>query len=255
MDSAQLDNNQIIVSHFKDIDRPILGEPYLEICNLNKEIRPNGFHVYDSDFKDNICHKNKSYCELSALYSVWKNNLFKDYIGISHYRRFFMFEDTGNHIVEKSFDSLTQDCITSAQKINTFDYDLVVPIPFNFSGWEHNSIYKHFKALHPNLIHAFEESCRVLDRYLGLEDFSLRWLDNNPYLYPYNMFFGKKEIVEKWCDIIFTVLFEVEKKIDTNFSGYDMRWAGFLSERFFSLFIQTQCNEYNILNSTVLFYK
>jgi len=250
-----LDNKQIIVSHFKELNRDHLQYPYLEICNTQDGLKPNGFSLYDSTFLNTIAEKNKSYCELSALYSVWKDNLFKDYIGLAHYRRFFVFQNLGVHSVQKKFNSLIEDCSVFSKTLETLNYDLIVPIPLNFSGWEHNSIYKHFSALHPNLIDLFIKGCTILDSYLGKNNFSFNWLNSNYYLYPYNMFFGKKEIVEKWCNIIFSVLFELENQSSINLSGYDSRWAGFLSERFFSLFVQTQCSEYSVFNSTVAFYQ
>ena len=38
---------------------------------------------------DNISNKNSNYCELTAIYWLWKNYELPDYIGITHYRRFF----------------------------------------------------------------------------------------------------------------------------------------------------------------------
>ena len=39
---------------------------------------------------DSIAEKNESYCELTAMYSIWKNDRTSEYVSIEHYRRFFM---------------------------------------------------------------------------------------------------------------------------------------------------------------------
>jgi hypothetical protein len=249
-----LNDIQIIVSHFKELNREPLKNPYLEICNAQEGIKPTGFNLYDSSFDDNISEKNKAFCELSALYSVWNSNLFKNFVGLAHYRRFFIFDNLNVHSIERNFDTLIKDSEIYLEKLQKLSCDMVVPIPLDFSGWEHNSIYKHFCALHPNLIDVFNKVCDILDYCLGKNNFSLDWFNSNQYLYPYNMFFGRKEIIDRWCSVIFTVLFELENQVDTNFSGYDSRWAGFISERLFSFFVQTQCIEYNTINSTIAFY-
>ncbi len=82
-------NNKIIVVTHKDYKIPsdaiylpiVVGE---KIVDLSDKFQPD-------NEGENISKKNKTYCELTAIYWAWKNLILKDYdyIGVSHYRRYF----------------------------------------------------------------------------------------------------------------------------------------------------------------------
>lgn len=86
-------NNALVfvVTH-KKFDDSIVPKGY-QVIKVGTQISENealrsGYLTDETG--DNISEKNPYYCELTAHYWVWKNTKDIDYIGISHYRRFFM---------------------------------------------------------------------------------------------------------------------------------------------------------------------
>ena len=50
------------------------------------------------------------------------------------------------------------------------------------------------------------------------------------------MLIAKRTFVERYCEWLFDILFEVEKRIDiSNYSVYQKRVFGFLAERMFNI--------------------
>lgn len=177
---------------------------------------------YDGDHTgDNISAKNKSYCELTGIYWLWKN-IHCDIIGICHYRRYFMYND--KLITKPQLESLLSD------------YDILLPNSgtTNFHSLKEQYARCHhvkdlaiardvIKELAPNYLDAF-------DHVLSCNLFSLG-----------NMIITRKGIYDEYCDWLFPLLFEMEKRIDTStYDNYQARIWGFISERLLRVWLTMQ---------------
>lgn len=55
------------------------------------------------------------------------------------------------------------------------------------------------------------------------------------------MFVMKKILFDEYCSWLFSILFELEKRIDiTNYNQYEARVFGFISERLFNAWLEKQ---------------
>lgn len=70
--------------------------------------------------------------------------------------------------------------------------------------------------------------------------------------YAFNMFIAKRKIIEKYCEWLFDILFELEKRIDlSSYDQYNQRIFGFLSERLFNVWIEKNSKDLKIKEKTV----
>ncbi len=224
-------------------------------CNLPKDEGYVSLHVGAEGKKDlgfikdstgdNISLKNPNFCELTGIYWMWKNTKSK-YIGLSHYRRYF-FKKGNYHTLDKV---LKKDDAIEILKT----YDVIVPKKVKIFG---KNIRKQYEICHH--IDDFD-TCRniiseIYPEYLDAFD----KISKRNFFYPYNMFVMSKDNFDKYCEWLFNILFEVEKRVDiTNYSNYDKRIFGFLSERLFNVWLEKnnfKLKELSVYNTDDSYFK
>jgi hypothetical protein len=213
--------------------------PYKVIqVNAKKNGHDNFASLYD-DVGDNISAKNNNYCELSALYWLWKNNLQEKYIGLTHYRRYFCFSRK-NKFLAGQFVINPNDKIFIEKNINITDIDvtrvfakndIILPLAqYCNSGlrldYYENHIKKDFLILENVVKECYPDYGNSFDKVMSGHKF-----------YCYNMFISKRDFFDKYMEWLFSILFNVENRIEISSDQYQARVFGFMAERLFNLYI------------------
>ena len=219
--------------------------PYLYPIQVGTSIAgtrlPDMLH---DDEGNNISEKNKSYCELTAEYWAWKNDD-ADYYGFFHYRRYFAFDPDLNRDDgwgNIAYERISQDAIKEMKLIPSVmkqiitQYDMIT-----VKGRKYPRIVEEGKPLdvyHEYGIASFQHR-KDLDITLGVLrekypefiDAAEEYMKSNV-AHECNMFIMKKEIFHKYCEWLFDILFETEKRLDmTWYSVEEYRVMGYLAER------------------------
>lgn len=203
-------DTRIYVCTHKTYTKP--GDDLYRTLHVGRKISDDLGYEGD-DTGDHISDRNKSFCELTGIYWIWKN-VSCDIVGICHYRRYFI----------KDEDFLKKEDI---EEILSSGYDVILPACGFTKSKTVSSHYakEHYKKdldtvrsiiaeLYPEYIPAFDLSmhCNLIS--------------------PWNMLITKKEIFQEYCSFIFSVLFEAEKRIDiSHYDSFQGRIFGYLSER------------------------
>ena len=172
---------------------------------------------------DNISAQNANFCELTALYWIWKNANDLNNVGLCHYRRFFGVINNGRYEVAtiSYMNSQLSRC------------DIILPKAHKL----YTNYYKYYEmSQHTD---ALSKCCQLLEKI----DPSYKIILNNMrYVREYhcfNMFYAKKKIIDKYCEWLFNLLFEFEKQIDiSEWSKQQQRVFGYLSEFLLNLWIK-----------------
>lgn len=172
---------------------------------------------------------------MTALYWIYRNSSAK-YVGISHYRRFFYNGTRFKRIL------VTLVCNKvgpiSEKKLDKWlhkGYDWVLPQ----KNLTNKTVYENYKEAHYEedilnvrsiLTDLYPQYVYDFDAVMEQKGFS-----------AYNMFYTNEYQFKKYCDWLFPMLFELEKRLDiSSYDNYQSRVFGFISERLLNIYIRHQ---------------
>lgn len=191
--------------------------------------------AFRDDCGENISFKNGSYCELTALYWGWKN-LEYDALGLVHYRRY---------LGAKRLGAKWQRIAGRADLESLLEkYPVIVPKPRNYFIETNYSQYQHahngrdldltreiIAGQCPSYLPAFD---RVMARTYG---------------HRFNMFIMRRKELDAYCTWLFSILEELENKIDLSaYDDYNRRVFGFIAERLLDCYLETNHIAYTELS-------
>ena len=211
------------VTH-KEFDSTDLDKNIYKIIKVGTN--KNDLSYLRDDSGDNISDKNKNYCELTALYWIWKNDKESNIVGITHYRRYFykynVFTNKKHLLNKKEIKKYLNKADIIVPKMRVFRKETVKE--------QYNRVHRLrdlimcreiIREKYPDYIKSFD---KVID---------------NHYLYSYNMLITFKTIYNQYMEWLFDILFELENRIDiSDYDEYQSRIYGFLSERLFNVWLE-----------------
>ena len=215
-----MDVRMYVMTHKKIA--PIASSIY-HILHVGKKGKEDlGYPGDDTGY--NISEKNTNYCELTGAYWIEYNDK-SDIVGLVHYRRYFFENKLTNKIKN----------IISKEKIENIlnNYDIIVPKVTKLE----TTVQKHYAQLHheKDLL----ECGKIIKEKFPDYDVSFKEVLESYELYTCNMFITKKELFDEYYKWLFEILFELENRVDiSQYSDYDKRIYGFLSERLFNVWLK-----------------
>lgn len=181
------------------------------------------------DDGENISLKNPNYCELTALYWLWKNSK-AEYLGLAHYRRHFTREECSSQEL-KQWNILTDDEWGNLLKTAP----VVVPDKRKYYIESNYSHYIH--AHHKEGLDTAEQVIReIYPEYVP----AMEQVWKRTWAHMFNMFVMRRDCFNAYCTWLFHVLSEVEKRLDI--SGWDKSEArvyGYISELLLDVWLET----------------
>lgn len=183
------------------------------------------FGIKGDDTGDNISEKNPYFCELTAIYWAYKN-LDADFIGLAHYRRQFSLKPKTSDFSsvlssEQAKELVSKNDVILPRKQRYFIESL-------YSHYAHTHDEEHLKVLRGVI-------CDICPEYLP----HFIALKKRTSAHMFNMFIMKKEIFVSYCEWLFKLLFEAEKRLDLeSMPPFEKRVIGRYAELLLDMWIE-----------------
>lgn len=208
----------------KPLSRTYEFPAWIAPLQVGAALSSGGVSGLRDDTGENISEKNRLYCELTALYWIWKNGLGdRDYYGLFHYRRQL---------------TLTPEDLF---RLGLGEIDVVLPFPLlhepdmreqhtryvKDGDWE--AMLRALEALQPEYFKAFQE------------------ISKEPYFYNYNMMVAKRQVWEDYCSWLFPILKQIE--LERTEAGRTDRYIGYLAENLLTVYFRFHETSLNIAHT------
>ena len=178
---------------------------------------------------ENISTKNPYFCELTGAYWAWKN-LKSDYLGLVHYRRYFR----GNFKIEvngKVKKILSEEQVEKLLQTN----DIILPKKRNYYI---ESLYSHYA--NTMYVEPLDITGEIIKKDYPEYHAEFLRLKKRKSAHMFNMFIMKKELLDKYCEWLFEILFKLESKVDaTKYDSFHARFYGRISELLLDVWLNT----------------
>jgi len=194
---------------------------------VGRAISSNTLSIVGDNTGDNISELNRNFCELTGLYWLWRNTN-ADVYGLVHYRRFFKSLSNGIPLLD-------QHIATSDELADMLEkYDVVLSSKRNY--WI-ETIRQHYKNAH------YERDLEAVETVIIEQcpeySFAFSKVMDGRRLSLFNMFVLRSELFNRYCEWLFSILFEVEKRIPyKEYGPYQGRVFGFLAERLLNVWVE-----------------
>lgn len=222
---------------------------YMRHIQVGTEINCNDYGLNLKDnLGTNISIKNPYYCELTAQYWAWKNDLSSDYIGFMHYRRHLNFSD-------ERYQDDVWGCINHQQIDQNYEkkfglddknirkkvlgYDIILPEKWNVRNAGSENNYKHYEN---------GEFLHIEDYDAAIDLLKVKHPEFAPYAEAFNksaegwytnIFIMKRELLDDYSNWLFGFLEDLEAFISIQgYTPQEQRVVGHIAERLFNIYIE-----------------
>ena len=217
----------IVCAHKQDFF--ISDDLYMPI-QVGKSISNVDLGIQGDNSGDNISEKNREYCELTAHYWAWKNLKGIDQIGLAHYRRYLDFSNNSSVLLnakpknEVNSPKIDFNILLDKYDIVLSNYDYHAAS--NKVHYCYNHVLEDYQILRETLAELFPEYLSSFDHIMIRTNKSSIG----------NMFFTKWPVFDAYSEWLFTLLFEVEKRVKLSPYDYQRRVFGFMAERLIDVY-------------------
>jgi len=197
-------------------DSYIRNDGIYEPIQVGKELSQVDLGFLKDNTGDNISGKNHEYCELTALYWMWKNTS-ADFVGLCHYRRYFSDKVTPQFVRDTlcggKYDVIVCKAAVHPYK-NFYEINLYIGI-------------ENFLLLADSLVKLHPECYEAMSRTTW---FSNRWT-------PCNMFIASRKWTGEYCQWLFPILEDVEKRMAKSPYTRANRALGYMGEYLLGVYL------------------